>query len=518
MKKIIIFLFMLFSFVLLHAQYKVRFVLKEKTAIHHDSIYITGTFNNWDSTINKNYLMQPAGEDRKSIVLNLPAGAIRYKFHRGSWFSVEKQYNGDEINDRIVTINSDTSYSDSVYAWRDELFKDKKLALLQQKEDTARVNILAAIASNYAFWSEYYNADSALFYANEALQLQQTIIKSGEYKSWGADRQADMQINLREVIASLLHSLGNYPKALEIRLENLSLAEKEKDKYIMLNAINNIKDDYSSMNDYENVLQYGKLMDSILNTLNKNDKRYKFAESSIKFAIAKAFYKLNQLDSALFYANVSAAIVTDHAVGDTAFNSLLLGDIYAKKGNDQAAFYHYRLSLSSAYRIYNAQLAAGDYEGMARLFKKQGRIDSALYFAKLAMSLLQNYKSSVQSWGENANTYVAEISPLVAELYNASGQPDSAYKYLRLSVTLKDSLYNSDKVRQFQTLSFNEAARRQQLEQQSIEARKRYQTKIKMYGLISIITGFIILALVLYRNNKQKQKANALLHNHKKAK
>ena len=91
--------------------------------------------------------------------------------------------------------------------------------------------------------------------------------------------------------------------------------------------------------------------------------------------------------------------------------------------------------------------------------------------------------------GESPNYFIAEISPLIAQLYKANGQLDSAYKYLQLSVTLKDSLYNTDKVRQFQTLAFNEAARQQQQEQQRIEAQHQYETNIKMYGLITVIVG-----------------------------
>ena len=183
MRKYFLVLVFLLSFSTLHAQYKVRFILKEKTAIHHDSIYITGTFSNWDSAANKKYLLQPSGENEKSIVLNLPKGIIRYKFHRGSWLTVEKQYNGDEVADRIVNISMDTVFTDSVVSWRDQIVTDKKYALLQEKEDTSRVKIMATIAVSYAFWSEFYNVDSALFYANEALQLQQKIINSGKYKS-----------------------------------------------------------------------------------------------------------------------------------------------------------------------------------------------------------------------------------------------------------------------------------------------------------------------------------------------
>jgi signal transduction histidine kinase len=499
----------------LSAQYKVTFIVKEKTAIHHDSIYVTGTFSNWDSTPNKNYLMHPIANNEKSITLNLPEGSIRYKFHRGNWFTVEKQYNGDEVPDRIVTIKSDAVFVDNIYSWRDELLIDKKYALRQTTEDSNRIQIMAAIASNYAFWPEYYNLDSALHYANEALQLQQSIDKSGEYQSWKTNDQSLMQIGMQEVIATLLHSLGNYPKSLEIRLENLNMAEKVKDKYIMADAINAIQQDYNSMNDFGNVLRYGKMMDSILSAVDTTDNRFKSAEKNAKYIIANAYYKLNQPDSALFYANISSRISTARTLGDTAFIHPLLGDIYSQMGNDAAAFYHYRLALPKAFQIHNPQLAASNLEGIAKLFKKEGHIDSALYYAKLALNLLQNNKITVQSWGENSNTYLAEISPLIAELYKENGQPDSAYKYLLLSVTLKDSLYNTNKVRQFQTLSFNEAARRQQLEQQAAEAKKKYQTRIKIYGLISVITGFIILAIILYRNNKNKQKANAILQRQK---
>jgi len=498
-----------------YGQHKIGFILKEKTAIHHDSIYITGTFNNWDSIPNKDYLLKPSGENIKSIVLNLPKGTIRYKFHRGTWFSVEKQYDGNEVPDRTFTINSDTTLTDSVFSWRDELLTDKKYALRQQQHDTSRVNILAAIAYNYAFWSESYNSDSALYYANEALQLQQIILKSEQYRNWKGEEQTNRLFGLQEMLASLFHSLGNYPKALELRLGNLDLAEKGKDKFLMAFALRNIIDDYNSMYDYENALRYGKLMDSVLNTLDTNDRRFKTIQSQTKSIIANAFYNLNMTDSALYYANKRAAIKNDNPYADAAFTNLLLGNIYAKKGDDSTAFSYYRQVHANAVKIYNPQVGASGYEGMARLFQKQGQSDSALYYAKQAFALLQNYKTTVMSWGENSDAYVAEISPLIAELYKATNKPDSAYKYLHLSVSLKDQLYNSGKLRQFQTLSFNETARRQQLEQQNKEAQLRYRSQLKIYGLIAGMLIFLIITFILYRNNKNKQKANIIL-NHQK--
>ncbi|MDE3144741.1 MAG: two-component sensor histidine kinase [Bacteroidota bacterium] len=51
----------------------------------------------------------------------------------------------------------------------------------------------------------------------------------------------------------------------------------------------------------------------------------------------------------------------------------------------------------------------------------------------------------------------------------------------------------------------------QQREQEIAIAKQQFENKIRMYGFISIITGVIIVAFILYRNNKQKQKTNVVL-------
>ena len=516
MTKIINLVFFLSIFSAVNGQNKVRFILKENTAIRHDSIYITGTFNNWDSTANKNYLLQPYGKKEKSIVLNLKAGDIRYKFSRGNWLTVEKQFDGSEVRDRVITISRDTTLLDSVESWRDQMLINKRYLLVQQNHDTSRVRVLAGIAINYAFFPEYFNADSALYYAQKALQLQQKVIASDEYKLWVQKGYSSQLIGLQEIIATLLNALGNYPKALEIRLENLNLAEKEKDKFIMALAIRDITKDYISMKDYPNVLSYGKLMDSISSTLNPNDTRFQFVQWDAKNIISYAYYKLHFLDSASYYAKKMAALnVHNSDPRNLAYGSLLLADIYSEKGDNVTAFSYYRLVIPNAIIIFNGQVAATAHAGMARLFKKEGLLDSALFYARQSLAYFQNNKIDVQAWGENSDTYIAEISPLVADLYKANGQIDSAYKYLQLSVSLKDSLYNNDKIRQFQTLGFNEASRRQQLEQQSREAKQQYQTKVKMYSLITGMAAFLVLVFILYRNNKHKQKANTLLQTQK---
>jgi len=516
MKRLLIIIFLLHLFSFVYAQYKVRFVLKEKTAIHNDSIYITGTFNNWDSTANPKYLLKPYGANEKSIVLDFKAGPIKYKFHRGNWFTVEKQYYGREVSDRNCTVKKDITLVDSVSAWRDQLLSDKQYAFAKEKSDTTRVSILVAIANIYAFWPEYYNSDSALYYAQKAIQLQQKLISANPYISKAKDVFATQIIRLQELLATLFHSLGNYPKALEIRFENLNLAEQAKDKYIMVDALKNISYDYQSMKDYQNMLKYGKLSDSILNTLDTSEVRFRDEKAGAYWIIATAYYNLKLYD----YALVCAKKMTDIQILKSdpfylTYSGLLLADIYSAKGNISPSFYFYRQVISNALKTYSVIPYASAHAGIARLYQKEQKLDSALYYARQSVGIFQRYKIDVQAWGENSIYFIADIYPLLADIYKDNNQLDSAYKYLHLSVTLKDSLYNTDKIRQFQASTFNEASRRQQIEQQSRDAKQQYDTRVKMYGLITGLIVFLTLALILFRNNKHKQKANTILQSQK---
>ena len=520
MRKIICSALFLICFVELQAQCKVTFILSEHTTIVHGSIYVTGSFNNWDSSANPSYLMKPRGGKEKSITLNLKAGSLTYKFHRGSWFTVEKLFNGEEVPDRLLDIRKDTVIKDDVSAWRDQFFIDKWQTIAIAKYDTSRLYTMASLASAYAFILDYYNSDSAYYYTQQALQLLQKMKQRSEYKKWYEDGHSDVLIGIQETTASLLHSLGNYPKSLEIRFENLKLAEKENDKFLLMDVLRSIIADYESMKDYVSMLKYTKQYDSILSTTDKKSNQFSQRFNYSKFTLATSYYGLNNLPAALINAKQAISNIDNRGTPQIYIawslvnGSLLLANIYAAMNQNDSALFYYRYVINNS-SFYVAHLSARAQAGMARVFQKNDRSDSALYFARNALAYFQRTNISIRVWGINSNYYIAEISPLVAELYYANNQPDSAYKYLRLSITVKDSLYNSDKIRQFQTLGFNETNRRQQLEQQSREEKQQYETRIKIYGLISIITGFVVLAFILYRNNKQKQKANILLQSQK---
>src|SRR4029078_6984234 len=64
---------------------------------------------------------------------------------------------------------------------------------------------------------------------------------------------------------------------------------------------------------------------------------------------------------------------------------------------------------------------------------------------------------------------------------------------------------------EIQNISFNEQSRQDEI----IRQQEKYRSQLKMYGLLSVGIIFLTIAILLWRNNKQKQKANALLQQQK---
>lgn len=101
-----------------------------------------------------------------------------------------------------------------------------------------------------------------------------------------------------------------------------------------------------------------------------------------------------------------------------------------------------------------------------------------------------------------------DASKQLAHLYELTGKPDSVVKYLKLTVTLNDSIFSNQKTREAQSFAFNE-----KLYQQELEAQKfQNLNKFRMYALLSILFVFLLVALLQYRNSKQKQHANNQLN------
>ncbi|HEY4967783.1 MAG TPA: ATP-binding protein, partial [Puia sp.] len=74
-----------------------------------------------------------------------------------------------------------------------------------------------------------------------------------------------------------------------------------------------------------------------------------------------------------------------------------------------------------------------------------------------------------------------------------------------------DSLFNKQKATAIQNLTFNEELRQREME----TARIQYKNQVKLYAVFALSAVFLLIGVILYRNNKVTQKANVLLQQQK---
>jgi signal transduction histidine kinase len=144
------------------------------------------------------------------------------------------------------------------------------------------------------------------------------------------------------------------------------------------------------------------------------------------------------------------------------------------------------------------------YAGLSNQFRIQNQADSCLFYANKALEVAQT-----SGIGDNLKFAYRRLSAA----YELKGEIDEALKFQKLSYTFNDSLKNLTitNLTKYQNFSFNEQLRLKKLD----EEKTAYANKMNMLGLLAVLGGILVLAFILYRNNRQKNKANAVLQEQK---
>ncbi|OIP43808.1 MAG: hypothetical protein AUK47_02055 [Deltaproteobacteria bacterium CG2_30_63_29] len=86
-----------------------------------DAVWISGDVQELGAWDGAGLQLQPLGNDRWGAELTLPAGlTLLYKYTRGTWPTVEKDANGDELSNRVQNVDRPRIVSDRVVRWADQ--------------------------------------------------------------------------------------------------------------------------------------------------------------------------------------------------------------------------------------------------------------------------------------------------------------------------------------------------------------------------------------------------------------
>jgi len=183
---------------------------------------------------------------------------------------------------------------------------------------------------------------------------------------------------------------------------------------------------------------------------------------------------------------------------------MIKGRVNLHRGNYRQALENIHTGIHWAYDDNDLADVTLCYNLLAEFYlEKKSNKDSSLFYSKKYLEVLQQIGS-------------AELGPAYLNIYKSyklNKNTDSAYKYLQLASPANDSAYEAriKSLSEFQEMAFDDELRLQELEKEKIGT----QNKIRTYAMLAGLGVFLSIGLVLYRNNRRKQKANLVLQQQK---
>jgi signal transduction histidine kinase len=357
-----------------------------------------------------------------------------------------------------------------------------KILLKTEKKDTSRVQLIVQLS--YQF--ENSNPDTALLLAQQGLLLSKK------------NRFTAGEIECLNMTGLIFITTGNYPKALEYLLESLKKSEAIQDESSITTELSNIGIVYSAQGDYRQDIRYNLMALPIDKSLNHTRNI-----AIMQLNLGDSYEKLNILDSAIYFTSQSYALSLQSKYIDltgVALNNF--GNIYSKLGKPDTALKYYRSDFPYLKDANDEDDFCETYLGMSKIFQSAGKKDSCLYYAKLCLSIAKKAGFTDE---------VMESCKFLTQYYQSAHNIDSAFVYQSAGIAARDSLFSQEKAREMQTLRFDEAVRQQQIEEAKQEAHTQLILNVLFGGLFTLIVA----AIILYRNNRQKQKANSILEDQK---
>jgi len=344
--------------------------------------------------------------------------------------------------------------------------------------DTVRVKTLISLSNYYAFSRQ----DSSIYFLTESIRLSDKMNYTyGSFASYSK-------------LSFVLNAVSNYPRGLQMALKSLKLAEQLKTKrkesmaeaYHMMGLLNN------RMGNDSIGLVYSLRSIQLFKESGVQAAEVNFGPS---LNAALIYLRFHKPDSALFYAKMGYEI-TSHYRSSIALTVAAgaVALVYEQMHNLQLARQYESLGLHAIKQYPPDMLTVRFYNNYARFLKRTGNLDSCIYYARTALQLCQN-----RNYGEHAT----DAATILTEAYETQQMPDSALKYIKAMLAIRDTIFNQTKLQQVALLNFDEGQRQTDI----AIAKERYRNKVRFFALISAVGIFLLLVIILYRNNLQKQKA-----------
>jgi signal transduction histidine kinase len=295
-------------------------------------------------------------------------------------------------------------------------------------------------------------------------------------------------------------STGNAAASIDILQQILPLTKNENiDLYGTALAF--ISMNYTKQNDYKNALKY--MREALALEPQLKASRQSLTQQSYlasRMNIADIFARSNQIDSAIYYGKIAYDRLKGEQLQPQSLHFAwnipwIYGDAHRKANHNGAAKKLYGEALQQAQKQ-RYQTAINDIKlSLAYLFNQMGQPDSSLIYAHEALAGFERSADYPQ---------LSEAGLLLYGLYKHQKNGVKALQYFEIGMAARDSILNRERVVQVQYLT--DKQERQQREA-DIE-REKTQTRQRLYFLLVSLSLLGLITVLLYANNRQKQRLN----------
>ena len=221
-----------------------------------------------------------------------------------------------------------------------------------------------------------------------------------------------------------------------------------------------------------------------------------FTQWSAMFLLAQEHERQNNLDSADHFARETQAYSKLYFPFQESWAILILARINSKrKKYDEAVNYCKQiLATSNGEEGFFENEVANE---LALIYFNQGKQDSAQRYAGEALAGANKFKNYL---------VIMNSSNLLSQVFEKT-DPAKAFGFLKISTAAKDTVTNIEKAKQVKQLEIKEKQRIDDLNLAGTYAKNQ----LRFNTAVALLLSALVISFVLYRNNRNKQKANLAL-------
>lgn len=348
----------------------------------------------------------------------------------------------------------------------------------------------------------YSNKGVIFWYQGESEKALENHLLAIQYRNECGDIQGVG--NSYNNIALVYLNLSDYEKSLENNLKALRIREEIGDKHGTANSYNNIGVIYQKQNSYDRAIE-------------NYEKALKLREAvGDKFGIGMSYNNIGliYLDKKEYreaVKNLLKGLAIREEIGDKkgmADSYLNVGTLYYhQKKYDKAIEYVFKAAGINE-RIGNKRGIGLSYANIGTCYLMQNNLDAALLYLNKGVKILNEIGSK---------DGVKDAYSALASVYEQKGDFKKAYEYQVMYADLRDTLFDeqvSEKMTEMNAKYESEKKNKEIVKKDAEISRQQADAEKQSIVRNAFIIGFLlvlILAFFIYREYKQKQRANLLL-------